>query len=215
MAEPEKDGPSLELPKLSLRRKRRPAPTPEPVVDRAPEPAPEPVPEPAPEPVVEQTRPLLVEEPAPVAPRAAEPARRPKPPKPPRPPKERGPGGMGAALVTGLVVGLGIVGLTWASLRSCESIQGTSSCGDAGYPMLGLILVLMVVVGWLLLRQLRVTDPGSTSFLGAGLAAVLCLLVLVDHLMDRSMVVVVPLLTAATFAAAHWVTRTFIEPPTD
>lgn len=205
MAEPEKDGPSLELPKLSLRRKRRPAPTPEPTPARSPEPAPEPVVEP----VVEQPRPVIVEEPAPVAPRPA------KPPKPPRVRQERGPGGMPAALLTGLVVGLGIVGLTWASLRSCESVQGTSSCGDAGYPMLGLILVLMVVVGWLLLRQLRVTDPGSTSFLGVGLAAVVCLLVLVDHLMDRSMVVVVPVLTAATFAAAHWVTRTFIEPPRD
>ena len=75
-----------------------------------------------------------------------------------------------AAVLTGLVVGLGIVGLTWASLRSCEGVQGTSSCGDAGYPLLGLILVAMVVVGALLLRLLRVPDPGSTSFLGVGLA---------------------------------------------
>jgi hypothetical protein len=118
-------------------------------------------------------------------------------------------------VLSGLVVGLGIVGLTWASLRSCEKVQGTSSCGDVGYPMLALILVVMVVVGWLLLKVLRVRDPASTSFLGTGLAVVVALLVLVDHLLDRSMVVVVPLICAATFGLAHWVTRTFIEPPRD
>jgi hypothetical protein len=191
---------SLELPKLSLRRrKQRPAPA-----APSPEPAPDEV---EIEPVAEETRPIVVEDP--------EPGPEPKRTPPPRERKERGPGGMTAAVLSGLVVGLGIVGLTWASLRSCESVQGTSSCGDAGYPMLGLILVVMVVVGWLLLRFLRVRDPGSTSFLGTGLAVVIALLVLVDHLLDRSMVLVVPLVCAATFAAAHWVTRTFIEPPRD
>ena len=120
-----------------------------------------------------------------------------------------------AAVGTGLMVGLGIVGLTWASLRGCAAVQGTSSCGDAGYPLLGLMLAVMVVVGWLLLRLLHVADPATTSFLAVGLAMVVALLVLVDHLMDRSMVVVVPLLCAATYAAAHWVTSTFVESPHD
>ena len=191
MAEPQKDRPSLELPKLSLRRRRHPDPAPEPG------------------PVVDETRPIVVEEPAP----PAEPAPEPEPKR--GAPRERKPGGMAAALLSGLVVGLGIVGLTWASLRSCEGVQGTSSCGDAGYPMLGVILVLIVLLGALLLRLLRVRDPASTSFLGTGLAVVIALLVLVDHLMDRSMVVVVPLICAATFGLAHWVTRTFIEPPRD
>ncbi len=201
--DPEKDaGPSLELPKLGWRRRKRTAPP-------APEPAPEPARarEPEPPPAVEDTRPIVATEPEPV-PAAAQETRR-------REPRERRPGGMPAAIGTGLVVGLGIVGLTWASLRSCESIQGTSSCGKVGYPMLGLILVVMVVVGALLLRLLRVRDPASTSFLAVGLAVVVALLVLVDHLLDRSMVVVIPLLSAATFALAHWVTRTFIEPPRD
>lgn len=196
MADPEKDKPSLELPKLSLRR-------------RKPRPAPEPVPEPAPEPVVEETRPIVVEEPEPVP----EPEPEPEPRRKAK--RERRPGGLASALLSGLVVGLGIVGLTWASLRSCEAVQGTSSCGDVGYPMLALILVVMVVVGWLLLKVLRVREPASTSFLGTGLAVVVALLVLVDHLMDRSMVVVVPVICAATFGLAHWVTRTFVEPPRD
>ncbi len=202
MAEPEKEQPSLELPKLGLRRRRQRPPT------EAP-PAEETV---VHEPAVEETGPLLVEEPEPA------PSPAPKPRREPRPPRvrtERGPGGVLAAAVTGVVVGLGICGLTWASLRSCEGVQGTSSCGDAGYPLLGLMLAVMVVVGWLLLRLLRVADPATTSFLAVGLAMVVALLVLVDHLMDRAMVVVIPLLCAATYAAAHWVTSTFVEAPGD
>jgi hypothetical protein len=191
--------PSLELPKLGLRRRKRPEPEPEPV--------------PAGEEPVEETRPIVVDEPAPTPEAEAEPEFAPEPRRKAK--RERGPGGMASAVLSGLVVGLGIVGLTWASLRSCEKVQGTSSCGDVGYPMLALILVVMVVVGWLLLKVLRVRDPASTSFLGTGLAVVVALLVLVDHLLDRSMVVVVPLICAATFGLAHWVTRTFIEPPRD
>ena len=198
MAEGDQDKqPSLELPKLGLRRRKRSEPEPVPVVE-----------EPA-----EETRPIVVEEPAPAPEPEAEPELAPEPRRKAK--RERGPGGMPSAVLSGLVVGLGIVGLTWASLRSCEQVQGTSSCGDVGYPMLALILVVMVVVGWLLLKVLRVRDPASTSFLGTGLAVVIALLVLVDHLMDRSMVVVVPLICAATFGVAHWVTRTFIEPPRD
>ncbi|WP_028638675.1 hypothetical protein [Nocardioides sp. URHA0032] len=201
MADPDKDQPSLELPKLSLRRRKRPP--------AEPAPAPEPVPVPP----VEETRPVVVDDPRPEPYPGIEPAPEPEPRRKAR--REREPGGMAAAVLTGLVVGLGIVGLTWASLRSCERVQGTSSCGDVGYPMLGLILVVLVLVGWLLLRLLRVPDPASTSFLGLGLAVVIALLVLVDHLLDRSMVVVVPLICALTFGVAHWVTRTFVEPPRD
>jgi len=235
MAEPEKEHPSLELPTLGglrrrSRRQRGRAPETEPAADAAdvaepssePDlgtptapvaaPTPAPVAEPVTEPTLgptEDTRPVVLAEPEPVLEPAApaEPRRRIA--------RDRGPGGMLAAVVTGLVVGLGIVGLTWASLRSCEGIQGTSSCGDVGYPMLALILVVMVVVGALLLRLTRVVDLGTTSFLGVGLAVVVALLVLVDHLMDRSMVVVVPLVCAVTFALAHGVPRTFIEPPRD
>jgi ABC-type transport system involved in cytochrome c biogenesis permease subunit len=105
-----------------------------------------------------------------------------------------------------------MVGLTWGSLRTCERVQGTSSCGTAGYPMLLVVLVTAVVLGALLLRLLRVPDPVSTSFLGVGLATVLALLFLVDRLEQRAMVLVIPVLVGASYAAAHWVTTTFIEP---
>ena len=126
--------------------------------------------------------------------------------------RARRPGGFPTVVVVGLLVGLAVVGLTWASLQTCEQVQGTPSCGTAGYPMLALVLVVSVLVGGVLLRLTRVPDPVSTSFLGVGLAAVLVLLLLVDRLEEPAMVVVIPVLSALTFAAAHWVTTTFIEP---
>jgi hypothetical protein len=187
----EKDQPSLELPKLGLRRRRRPAA--------------DPVPPPSLAPAVDETRPVVVEEPE--AGPDPEPRR--------RAPRERRPGGMLAAVLIGAVVGLGLVGLTWASLRSCEGVRGTSSCGDAGYPLLGLMLVAMGAVGALLLRLLRVRDPATTSLLGLGLGVVVALLAPADHLLDGEMVVVIPVLCAAAYGLAHWVTRTFVEPPRD
>jgi len=220
MADEDRDEqqPSLELPKLGWPRRKRAAPEQQARQPDVEEPRPEP------ERSVAETRPIVVAEPEPLREPESETWPEPSPapeaapaPEPRRkaPREPRGPGGMVAAVLSGLVVGLGIVGLTWASLRSCESIQGTASCGGVGYPMLALILVIMVLVGALLLRLLRVRDPASTSFLGVGLAVVVALLVLVDHLLDRSMVVVVPVITAGTFALSHWVTSTFIEPPRD
>ena len=115
-------------------------------------------------------------------------------------------------VVTGLLVGLVVVGLTWASLRSCEAVQGTSSCGSAGYPMLGLVLALAVVTGSSLLRLAQVPDPVSTSLLGVGVAAVIALVFLIDHLDQPAMIVVIPLVCAATFAGSHWLTTAVIEP---
>lgn len=218
-----KDQPSLELPRLGWRRKPRPESpdrpaTPEPTrptgapplfvdeVEGSDEPD---------EPTrVDEVRPVptlvTVDEPAPtrVDDQVVEPA-----PRPRRDPRVRRPGGMVAAVVTGVVVGLGIVGLTWASLRLCEVVQGTSSCGDTGYPLLIAILVVMVVVGALLLKAARVPEAGSTSFLAVGLTSVIALLFLVDSLLDRAMVVVIPVIAAAAFAAAHALTRALVAAP--
>jgi hypothetical protein len=179
--DPEKKEPSLELPRLGLRRRPRAAEPAEVEADEEPT-----TPEPAPPQRQRQwTRPTLA---VPV------------------------PGGMVAAVLTGLVVGLGLVGLTWAGLRTCESVQGTTSCGNSGYPLLVAILVAMVVVGGALLKAAHVPDPWTTSFLAVGLTAVIALLIFIDSLTDRSMIVIIPVLSAACFALAHWITRTFIDP---
>lgn len=132
----------------------------------------------------------------------------------PREPRESG--AMPFALLTGLLVGLLTVGITWATLRGCEAIRGTSSCGGGpGLLVLVAMLVLLVLVGAGLLRVMRVPDPGSTSFLAVGLVAVISLLFLVDLLLNWWMIIVIPLLSTATFALAHWVTTSFVEAPRD
>ena len=118
-----------------------------------------------------------------------------------------------AAGVTGLVVGLLVVLLTAGSLRLCESVRGVSTCGGGpGFTLLVAVMVAMVLLGGTLLRLARVPDPMSTSFLAVGLTCVLSLLFLVDVLQEWWMVIVIPVMTVATFLLSHWVTTSVIEP---
>lgn len=236
----EKDRPSLELPSLGFRRKRREqaAATEEPVTARQETPVAEaqPAPPPEPTPAVEdapQARPLYADEVEPAAAEAPSEVVQPVPaaevrpvPGPaavedapaPRRKRLRTPssiGGTSAAIITGLLVGVITVGLTWGSLRLCELVKGTSSCGNPGFLLLVAIMVSMTLLGSLLLRVWGVPDPGSTSFLAVGLLAVMTLLFLVDVLFNWWMIIVVPLFAVLTFALSHWVTTSFVEPTHD
>lgn len=239
--EHEKDGPSLELPSLGFRRKRRakakaPAAEDEQQAAREQAPAEEAQPAPPPEPprAVEDAPParplyadevdLAAESPTevvrPVAADQVTPVPGPAPLEevPPSRRRRRTPssiGGMAAAIITGLLVGVITVGLTWGSLRICELVQGTSSCGNPGFLLLVAIMVAMTLLGSLLLRAWGVPDPGSTSFLAVGLLAVLTLLFLVDVLFNWWMIIVIPLFAVLTFALSHWVTTAFVEPTHD
>ncbi|MDF1605238.1 hypothetical protein [Nocardioides sp. YIM 152315] len=211
--EPGQDRPSLELPSLGGWRHRRR----EQRAARAARPSgsgsgsvPPAATEPEPPPNVTPDR---REQPTIVLPEAAAPTDAETAPGSRRLPiRARRSGGPVVVVLVGAVVGLAVVGLTWASLRTCEQVRGTSSCGTAGYPLLVLVLALAVVVGGVLLRLARVSDPVSTSILGVGLASVVALLFLVDSLDEPAMVVVIPVIAALTFAASHWVTTTFVEP---
>jgi hypothetical protein len=116
-----------------------------------------------------------------------------------------------AALVTGAVVGLLGVVLAFLAQRGCEAVRGVGSCGAIGLVALLAILAVEVVVGAILLKAWRLSDPASTSFLGVGLAAVLVLLFLLSSLESVWMLLVLPLLTALTFVLSCWVTTTFVE----
>ena len=190
------DGPSLELPSFGLGRKRKAAaPSPEAAAEPTPERSPEPAPAPEPDEPVE-----LSDE---------SPGTR-KAPRGRRPPSLGGPV---AAALTGLVVGMLMVGLSWGSLRLCEVARGTSSCGQPGFAVVLAILALLVVVGRLLLRTLGVDDAGSISFLGVGVVAVVTLLFLVGALFQWWIVLVLPAVSVASFALAHWVSTAFVETP--
>jgi hypothetical protein len=149
---------------------------------------------------------------------AAKPAKRAKETKPRQPRRRReaalpAVGGRTAAVITGVLIGVITVGLTWAGLRLCEVVRGTSSCGGPGYLLLLGIMVAMVLLGAVLLRAWGVPEPGSTSFLAVVLLAVVALL-LGGVLFHWWMILVLPACSALTFAAAQWVTATFVEPAT-
>lgn len=119
--------------------------------------------------------------------------------------------GAAAALVTGLVVGLVGVLLTLGSMSGCEALRGTASCGGPGAFLLLAILAVMILLGRTLLAAWQVRDATSTSVLAVGLAAVVCLTVLIDALLEPTMVVVVPLVAMACFGVSQWVTARAAE----
>jgi hypothetical protein len=117
-----------------------------------------------------------------------------------------------AAMLTGLIVGLAGTGVTYLSLRGCEAVKGTESCGGTGLFALVAILLLMVLVGGILLKLWGLSEPNGTSFLAVGVLCVIVLVTLTDELFSAWMFLVVPLLGAAAYALAHWVTTRFVEP---
>ena len=121
-------------------------------------------------------------------------------------------GGYAAAALTGLVIGLLLVGLTAGALRGCEAVRGTSTCGGGiGVTVLVVIFALLVVLGGLMLRAFGVPDPTSTSFLAVGMVTVVSLLFLLDVLSSPVVVVLIPAISIGTYLAAQWVTTAFVE----
>lgn len=215
----EGDGPSLELPSFGFGRKKKAkqpeppapiedtAPPVDPVVEPEPEPEPEPQPEPEPEPdpvvpaqiVKTETRPVQVPEPA-----ADEPRDKPGFKLPALP-------ALQAALAVGALIGLLAVLLTFASLKLCELVRGTDSCGGPGLLLLVATLVILTYVGGWLLRGFGIDDPGSTSFLAVGLLAVMAMLFFLDVIYNWWMVIVIPIVAMATYALSWWVTTRFVD----
>lgn len=118
-----------------------------------------------------------------------------------------------AAAVTGAVVGAAMIGLIMLSLRGCEAVRNTATCsGGPGFVLLVATFVACVLLGSALLKVFSIPDPGSSSFLGVGLVAVVALLFLIDVLDHWSMLIVIPVISVGAFLASVWVTETFVEP---
>jgi hypothetical protein len=122
--------------------------------------------------------------------------------------------GAAAALVGALVGVLGI-GLTWLGLLGCAAIRGTQSCGGPGLLVMFAIMVALVVAGSHLLKALGVPQSGSLSFLGFGILAVVVLTFLAENLYNPWVLVSLPVISAAGYGIAHWVTTRFTEPDPD
>lgn len=115
-----------------------------------------------------------------------------------------------AAGLTGLLVGAAGAAGTYGAMAGCEVVRGVSTCGGApGFFILVAIVALMVLLGAGLLKAFRVKDTGSTSFLAVGIVTVLVMLLLLDAIFSVWMFAVIPALTAAAYLLAHWVTTRF------
>jgi hypothetical protein len=129
----------------------------------------------------------------------------------PRPRRSRpaAPGPVAAGL-TGLLVGAAGAAGTLGAMAGCEAVRGVSTCGGApGFFILVALLALMILLGAGVLKALGVGDGGSTSFLAVGVVAVIAMLVLLDVIFSPWMFLVIPLLGAAAYLMAYWVTTRF------
>ncbi len=106
-------------------------------------------------------------------------------------------------------MGLLGVGLTYGSLQACDAITGTDSCGGPGLLVVLLVVVVMILAGNAMLRAFGVGEPGGLSFLGVAIFVAVCLVFLVEQLLEPWMIVVGPLLCALGFGTAHWVVNRF------
>jgi len=216
-------GPSLELPSFGFGRKKKdkqsepvgPVEDTAPPIEQASTPTPEPEPEPerTPAPLAPELDPVRPEpHPAPVVPETVVTSVEPEPEAEERKPtREFALPALPAALAVGALIGLLAVLLTFASLKSCELVRGTDSCGGPGLLLLVATLVILTYVGGWLLRGFGIDDPGSTSFLAVGLLAVLAMLFFLDVIYNWWMVIVIPLVAMATYALSWWVTTRFVD----
>lgn len=119
--------------------------------------------------------------------------------------------GRPAAALTGVLAGLALLGFTWLGFRGCEALSGTTSCGvGPGMAALVVVMILTIVVGGLILSFFKIPEPGSTSFLGTGLTGVIYLVALVDRLEGWPALIVIPAISAGTYALSWWVTTTYV-----
>jgi len=106
-----------------------------------------------------------------------------------------------SALIVGAICGALVVGLVFSGERGCDAVAGSPSCGGGvGLLMLTAILVGAYAVGVLLLRIFSVDEAGLTAFFGIMLPLVVVLAFLTDRVFSTSMVLILPVLSACSFA---------------
>lgn len=121
-----------------------------------------------------------------------------------------------AAAVTGAVVGLMIVAAVALSLQGCQLVRNAATCGGGpGTLLLLASLGLGILLGATLLRLAQLDGPTSTSILAVALMAVLVMVFVLGSIYAWWMVIVIPLVCAATYSLSHWATMAFAEEGAD
>lgn len=110
-----------------------------------------------------------------------------------------------ASLITGLVVGMVSVGLGVVALSVFSELRGVSS-GGGRWGSLTFVVVAFVafVLGEVLLSAFGSVQARLVSFLGVVLTIVAMLGLFLDLVDTTWAVVLLPVLGAVTYAAAHW-----------
>jgi hypothetical protein len=110
------------------------------------------------------------------------------------------------AAAAGLVAGIAMLCFVWLAFRGCDALSGTGSCGTGpGMVFLVVVFALTVLVGRALLALLKIPEAGMTAFLAVGVTSLVAVLAPGDLLDSAAILVVLPLLSAGTFAASSWV----------
>jgi hypothetical protein len=107
--------------------------------------------------------------------------------------------------VVGLLCGFAMVSLVWLSEQGCARLRDTPDCGALGLPLLILTVALTIVLGAIALGWLALPQPLLVAFLGVMFLLLIVVGLLSDRLYSTWTLVVVPGLSAVTFAVAHLV----------
>lgn len=107
--------------------------------------------------------------------------------------------------VVGLLCGFAMVSLVWLSEQGCERVRDTPDCGALGLPLLILTVALTIVLGAIALGRLALPQPLLVASLGVMFLLLIVVGLLADRLYSTWTLVVVPGLSAVTFAVAHLV----------
>lgn len=107
------------------------------------------------------------------------------------------------AALTGLVVGGVLTGLVYAGMQTFQAIYNTPAGDGVGAVVLVAVLVVSMLVGRFLLKWRGLYDPSATTLLGILLMAIVTLGVLLPIVFTAWMLLITPLLGAATYLVSH------------
>lgn len=116
------------------------------------------------------------------------------------------------ATLTGLIVGGVLTGLVYAGMQAFQAIYNTPAGDGVGAVVLVAVLVASLLVGRLLLTWRGLHDPNATALLGILLMVIVTLGVLLPIVFTAWMLLVTPLLGAASYLISHLLVTHFGNP---
>lgn len=117
------------------------------------------------------------------------------------------------AAATGLVVGALLTGLVYAGMQAFQAIYNTPAGNGVGAGVLVAVLVIAMLAGRFLLKWRNLHDPSATTLLAVLLMVIVTLGVLLPIVFSTWMLLITPLLGAATYLLSHLLVTHFGQAP--